>query len=159
MRTSRSRRRVPARRSSSSIICRTPAPSCIRISVLAAQLVERDRAAGERVPGRAGEDDGVAEERLVLDAAVARRRADDAELEGAVGDALDDGLRVEDAERDVQLRVQLGELGRGACERTTPPGPVEAPISKRAGELAGRVVGELVDDLLLEREQPLGAER
>src|SRR5512132_2417359 len=31
-RTSRSRRRRPAERSSSSIICRTPAPSCIRIS-------------------------------------------------------------------------------------------------------------------------------
>ena len=42
------------------------------------------------------------EERLVLDAAVARGSADDAQLEGALGDPLDDRLRVEDAERDVQ---------------------------------------------------------
>ena len=120
---------MPARRSSSSIIWRTPAPSCITISCSSVQLVERDRSPGERVARRAGEDHRVAEERLVLDAAVARGRADDAQLERAVGDALDDRLGVEDAERDVQLRVQLRRSWQRSCERTTPPGPVDAPIS------------------------------
>ena len=78
--------------------------------------------------GRTDEDDGVAEERLVLDAAMTRRRADDAELEAAVGDPLDDGLRVEDREGDMQLRVELREPAEER-ERTTPPGPVDAPIS------------------------------
>src|SRR5581483_9432747 len=57
---------------------------------LVGQLGERDGAASEAVARRAGEDDGVAEERLVLDAAVPRRRADDAQLERPVGDTLHD---------------------------------------------------------------------
>jgi len=77
---------------------------------LAAQLVECDRAACEGVTGRAREDDGVAEEGFVLDAAMAGRRTDDSELERPVGDALDDGLRVEDAERDVDLGVDFRKL-------------------------------------------------
>src|SRR5205085_2460708 len=47
--------------------------------LLALQLLERDGLAGEAMAGRAGEDHRVAEERLVLDGAVTRRRADDAE--------------------------------------------------------------------------------
>src|SRR5256885_13469631 len=57
--------------------------------VLPAQVVQRDGTAREWVAGRADEDDRVAQERLVLDTAVARCRADDAELERPVGDALD----------------------------------------------------------------------
>ena len=103
---------------------------------------------------RADEDDRVAQERLVLDAAVARRRADDAELERPVGDPLDDGLRVEDGERDVQLRVLLGEPAEQRREDDA-AGAGRGADLERPGELAGRVVGELVDDLLFEREQPL----
>ena len=71
---------------------------------LLAQLVERDRPAREPVPGRDREHDLVAEERLEDDAAVAARGADDAELELALGDLLDDALRVGDRERDVRRR-------------------------------------------------------
>ena len=114
------------------------------ISCSLAHVVERDRAPGERVAGRAGEHDGVAEERLVLDAAVARRRADDAELQRAVGDALDDRLRVEDAERDVQRRVQLGELAeelrehdaaRARSTRRSRSVPSSAPVASSASSL------------------------
>ena len=41
--------------------------------------------------------------------------------------------------------------------RTTPPGPVEAPISKVPASSPLGLVGELVDDLLLELQQPLRA--
>ena len=123
---------------------------------LVLQLVERDRAPGERVPGRAGEDHRVVEERLVLDAAVPRRGADDAELERAVGDALDDGLRVEDAERDVQLRVRFGELAEELREHD-PAGAGRRADLERALELAGRSLLQLADDLVLELEQPLRA--
>ena len=48
---------------------------------LAAELVDDDRAAGERVPRRADEDHLVAEQRLEPDAAMAAGGTDDAELE------------------------------------------------------------------------------
>ena len=75
----------PGGASASSTIWRTPAPSCIRIERLLAQLVERDRAAREAVPGRAGEDDLVGEERLEADAAVppGRRRRSRARARGS----------------------------------------------------------------------------
>ena len=57
---------------------------------LLAQVIERDRLAREAVTGRAGEHDLVAEQRLEHDRAVASREADDAELDRAVGDELDD---------------------------------------------------------------------
>ena len=59
---------------------------------------------------------------------MARRGADDAELELARGDPLDDRLRVEDAQRDVELRVRAWN-SQSRCESTIPPGPVDAPIS------------------------------
>ena len=106
--------------------------------------------------GRAREHDGVAEERLVLDAPVPRRRADDAELERPVGDALDDRLRVEDEQRDVQRRVLLGEPAEELREDDA-AGPGRRADLERAGELAGRVLGELGEDLVLELQQPLRA--
>src|SRR5207248_2576386 len=42
--------------------------------LLGSQVVESDGPSCERMAGRASEDDGVADERLVLDAAMARRR-------------------------------------------------------------------------------------
>ena len=105
---------------------------------------------------RAGEDHRVAEERLVLDGAMARRGADDAELERAVGDALDDRLRVEDAQRDVELRMHRGELAEELREDDAAR-PGRGADRERAVERAGRLVRELARDLLLEREQPLGA--
>src|SRR5207253_40966 len=62
------------------------------------------------VAGRADEDHLVTEERLEGDGTLTLRRADDAELELAAGDHLDDGLRVEDREHDGQLRVAALEL-------------------------------------------------
>jgi len=57
----------------------------------------------------AREDDGVAEERLVLDRAVPGGGADDAQLERPAGDVVDDGLGVEDEQRDVEGGVVGGE--------------------------------------------------
>ena len=69
------------------------------------------------------------QERLEDDAAVPSTGADDAELELARGDALDDRLRVEDVQRDVQLGVALLELAEQVREHD-PAGPVDAPMSK-----------------------------
>ena len=100
------------------------------------------------------------EERLVLDAAVPRRSADDPELERPVGDALDDGLRVEDAERDVQLPGAAAANSHRSCDSThaARPGrradleacPSSSPVASSASSLTIS---------LLEREQPLGADR
>ena len=84
------------------------------------------------------------------------RGADDAELERAVGDALDHGLRVEDAERDVQLRVRFGELAEELGEHDAAR-PGRGADLERAVELAGRALLQLADDLVLEREEPLSA--
>ena len=105
---------------------------------------------------RAGQDHRVAEERLVLHGAVARRGADDAELERPVCDMLDDRLRVEDAQSDVDLWVHGGELTEELRE-DDPAGPGRSADRERAFECAGRLLGELARDLLLERDQPLGA--
>ena len=69
--------------------------------VLVPQLVERDRPPGERVTRRARQDHLVVEERLEPDGAMPARRADDAELELAGGDALDQRLRVRNGQRDL----------------------------------------------------------
>ncbi len=121
---------------------------------LTAELVELDVPAREAVTGWACEHDGVAEERLVVDASVARRRADDPELEAAVGDPLDHRLRVEDTERDVQLRVHLRELAEQLREHDAARPRRRADL-ERAVELAGRLLGESRDDVLLELQQPL----
>ncbi len=124
--------------------------------VLAAQLVDRDGASGERMSGRAREDHLVVEERLELDRAMPARRADDAELELPGGDALDHGLRVRHGQRDLHTGVRALELAeqqrhddrRRAGRRSEP---------ELALELALPLAGELVEQLLLEREQPLRA--
>ena len=59
--------------------------------------------------------------------ALAPRGADDAELELAVGDELDDVLRVGDRERDADTRVARAGTRRAAAGTTVPPGPVDAP--------------------------------
>ena len=147
---------MPSARSSSSTIWRTPAPSCITIRLSLAQLVERDGPAGERVAGRAREDHLVVEERLERDRAVAPGGADDAELELARGDALDDGLRVGDGQRDPDAgmrALELAEQQRHDDRRRAGRG---ADL-QLARELALALAGDLVEELLLEREQPLGA--
>ena len=156
-RTSRSRSRMPTRRSSSSIICRTPAPSCITISVSARISSSVTVRPANGWPGRAGEDHLVVEERLEDDAAVPPPGADDAELELARGDALDDRLRVEDVERDVQLGVALLELAEQVREHD-PAGPVDAPMSNVPVELVAALERDVGEHLLLEREQPLRAD-
>ena len=77
--------------------------------------------AGERMPGRAGEDHLVAEERLEGDGAVAAGGADDPELQPPVGDQLDHRLRVEDRQLDAQLGVlRAGTRRAGAAGRSRP---------------------------------------
>ena len=82
------------------------------------------------------------------------RCADHAELEAPVGDPLDDRLRVEDGQSDVQLRVLLREPAE-KCGEDDPAGPSRGADLERPGELAGRVVDELVENFLLERKQAL----
>ena len=105
---------------------------------------------------RDGEDDFVPEERLEDDRPLAPRRADDAELELARGDALDDRLRVEDPEGDVQAGVPRLERAEKLREHD-PAGPGRSADLERAAELVGPLEPDLRDELLLECEQPLGA--
>ena len=97
------------------------------------------------------------EERLEDDAAVAPPGADDAELELARGDALDDRLRVEDVERDVQLGVARLELAEQVREHD-PAGPGRGADVERARELVAALERDVGEHLLLEREQPLRAD-
>jgi len=121
-----------------------------------ADLVERYRPACKRVTRRASEDDLVPKEGLEDDAAVAPRGTDDAELELARGDPVDDRLRVEDPEQDVQVRMERAELAQEVREHD-PAGARGGSDLEPALELGGRLLGDLGDDLLLEGEQPLSA--
>ena len=112
--------------------------------------------AGEAVARRADEDDLVAEERLVGDGAVARGGADDAELELAAGDAVDDRLRVGDREVDRHLGVRLGELAEEHWDdRASRPG--RCAQSELTAQRPLGVAGEVLEQLPLLREQPLRA--
>src|SRR5438874_1067893 len=77
---------------------------------LAAELLERHLLAGERVAGRHDEDHLVAKARLENDPAVARRSADDPELELAFRHLLDHPVRIRDRQGDAQLGVPALEL-------------------------------------------------
>ena len=106
--------------------------------------------------GRADEDHLVAEERLVGDGSVSRRGTDDAELELAARDLLDDRLRVRDGEVDGNLGIRLRELAeQDRHDRSA------RPRRRAERELtAERPVGascDLVDQLPLECEHPLSA--
>ena len=83
---------------------------------------------------------------------MATREADDAELERAVGDELDDAMRVGDRERDAQLRV-VRASSPSRSGTTEPPGPVDAPSSKRP--VIALALGQLVEELLLRSEHAL----
>ena len=84
------------------------------------------------------------------------RGADDPELELARGDPLDDRLRVGDGERDPDARVLALELAEQQrhddCCR-----PRRGADLQLARQLALALAGDLVEDLALERQQPLGA--
>ena len=84
------------------------------------------------------------------------RRTDDSELELPGGDALDDGLRVRDGQRDLHAADgRAGTRRAGAARRSR-----RARWTHRAElapELALALTGELVEQLLLEREQALRA--
>src|SRR5262245_15275555 len=87
---------------------------------------------------------------------MAPRSADDAELDLALGHPLDDRLRVGDRQRDSHAWVRALELAEehrddgaaGACRRAD---------VERAAELAAVGSLELVHELLLELQHPLGA--
>jgi hypothetical protein len=123
---------------------------------LRAKLVERDGAPGERMCGQAREHDLVAEERLVNDRATAPRRADDAELELAVGNEINHGVRVRDGEHNGEIRMaalELGEEGRHECAaRSGRSSDRQCPF-----QVARLGAGDLFEELLLECEHPLRA--
>ena len=106
------------------------------------------------MPRRAREHDLVAEERLEHDTAMPARRADDAELELASRDLLDDPLRVGDRQGDLHGGVPLLELAEEHGEHGS-AGPTRRADLEPPAELALRLVAELGEHLLLEREQPL----
>ena len=91
-----------------------------------------------------------------VDAAVAPRRADNADLERPIGDQVDDGLRVEDRQRDVQLGVRGLELAQELGEDDA-AGAGRGAELERAREVALGLAGDVREDLLLERQEALGA--
>ena len=148
---------MPARRSASSTICRTPAPSCIRIRVSLRRSSSVTVRPANAMPG--GQTRTTVSRRNGSYSTPRWRGAAPTTPSSrlAVGDALDDGLRVEDARARRAAADAAPRTGRGACESTTPPGPVDAPISSVPASSPVASSRELVDDLLLEREQPLRA--
>ena len=155
-RTSRSRSRVP---SGAQLVLDDLADAGALLhhdQALLAKLVQRHGPACEGVAGRACQDHLVVEERLERDGPVAACGADDPELELARSDALDHGLRVGDGQRDPDAGMLALELAeeqrhhdRGRAGRGTD--------LQLARELALALAGDLVEDLPLQREQPLGA--
>ncbi len=104
--------------------------------------------------GRACEHDLVAEERLEDDATVTARGADDAELELALGDVVDDRLRVRNGQPDTNVLMLLDELAqkqRNDCAA----GPGGSPELERSGQVTFALAGHLLEQLLLQREQLL----
>ena len=99
---------------------------------LGLQLLERQRPARAAVTGGNGEHDLVPVEGLERDAAVPAGRADDAELELPAADLLDDGVGVEDRERDAYLR------DAGAGTRRARPGGRSRPGRSRRRSRAAR---------------------
>ena len=71
------------------------------------------------------------------------------------GDALDHGLRVRDGQRDPHARMLALEPQRSSG--TTIAAAGRRAELQLAGELALALAGDLVEDLPLEREQPLRA--
>jgi hypothetical protein len=123
---------------------------------LAPELRHRDLSSGEGVTGRHGENDLVACQRLELDRAVTPERADYSQLELALGDPLDDGLRVGDGEDHLhpgvialELAQEKGDEVRSrACRRAD---------RKRPLKLAAGLLLELGEELSLELEEALRA--
>ena len=111
---------------------------------------------GEPMAGRADEDDLVREERLEANTAMAARRADDAELELARRDALDDRVRVRHRQKDADVRVlalELGEHHRNG-DGGRPGRRAEHEIAREVALAGGRHLG---DELILERQHALRA--
>ena len=106
------------------------------------------------MPGRAGENDLVTKEGLKRDAAMTPRRADDSELELTLGDLRDNALRVRDRESDVHVRMLVAELTEEERDNRSAGARRRAEL-ERPGELAATAAGDVVDKLLLERQQPL----
>src|SRR5207248_8390811 len=77
----------------------------------------------------------------------------DAELELALGDAVDDALRVRDRQAHVNARIRLGELAEQHGDDRA-AGPGRRTELERPGE---RVLlpDDVLDELLLEGEHPL----
>ena len=106
--------------------------------------------------GRADEHDLVAEEGLERDRALPPSGADDAELELARGDELDDAARVQNRQRDRQLRVSALELAQEQRDDRRARAGRGADLEQPA-QLTLVLCRHALEQLLLERQQPLGA--
>ena len=114
----------PRSRSSSSIASRTPAPSCIRISALAAQVVERDRLPRER-GGPGGHARTTWSRKSGSNTTERWRRAKPTTPSSSARSATSStiAMRVGDGERDAQLRVRTRELAEeDGDDRAAGPG-------------------------------------
>ena len=117
-------------------------------------MLEGDRLAGELVPRRAGEDDLVSEERLEHDTAVPTTRTDHAELELTIGHLVDDRLGVRDGEAHADLGVALVKLAEKQGDDGS-PGACRGADLERSRDLAAVAGRKLLEEALLECEQPL----
>jgi hypothetical protein len=84
------------------------------------------------VTRRDREHDFVPDERLELERAVATKRADDPELELAVDYAVDDGLRVPDRKRDVEIWMLALEIAEQERDEVC-AGPRGSADGERSG--------------------------
>ena len=154
--TSRSRSRFPLLRSSSSTIWRTPAPCCIRISGPSCELVEPDRR-GRRTDARAGTRGSPRRGRTARtrrSGGGGRRRRSRARAGGRRRARPPTACRRPTARRVARGCARWNSQSRSGSTIAAGPGrgaDLERAAQRRVG------LGELLEQLLLEREHPLGA--
>src|SRR3954447_18116899 len=101
-----------------------------------------------------GEHDLVAKERLERDTAVSPARADDSQLELALGDPRDDGLGVGDGEANADVRVTLLEVAE-QHGHDAPAGPGRRAELERSRDQVLVAGFEILEELLFGLQQPL----
>ena len=123
---------------------------------LRGELVDVDGPSPEAVARRADEHDLVVGERLEANGTMTWSGAHDPELEPSLGDQLDDGPGVVHLERDAHPWMSVLELAE-ELRHDDRGWPGRRADRQRARELALALGDDVVEQLLLEREQPLRA--